>query len=74
MIDVDKCVEEFLNTTEVSIYSRGDIQPHKEQITRDRDNMMVLTFNNGNGVAVIDTERFNQLPKSKQNKFFKLCK
>ncbi len=74
MIDVNKCVEEFLNTDEVPIYEKGSVEPHRKFVNRTPNNMTVLTFNNGNGVAVIDTEQFNKLSKTKQNKFLKLCR
>ena len=68
MVDVDKCIEEFLNTDEVKVYDKK-YGWTVEQINHTRKNMMVLTFSNGNGVAVIDTEKFSKLPKAKQNKF-----
>lgn len=64
MIDVEECINEFLKTKEIN----------KEPVNRTRENMIVFTYNNGNGVMVLDRDKFNKLSKSRQNKLFKLCK
>ena len=74
MVDVEQCIEEFLNTDEVYVYEKNSVGVYKKQITHNQNNMIVLTFNNGDGVAIIDNEQFSKLPKAKQNKFLKLCK
>lgn len=73
MVDVEECVNEFLKPKKTSVYDKRYGWYDKE-IHRTRENMIVVTYNNGNGVAVLDKEEFEKLSKSKQNKFFKLCK
>lgn len=73
MVDVEECVNKFLNTEKVRVYDRR-YGWHDEEVNRTRENMIVLTYKNGNGVVVLDKEKFEKLPKSKQNKIFKLCK
>lgn len=73
MVDVEKCIEEFLEPKKLGVYNRK-YGWHDELVTHKRENMVVLIFNNGDGVAIIDNEQFSTLPKTKQNKFLKLCK
>ena len=73
MIDVEQCINEFLSTKKTKVYSKR-YGWCDEELNRTRENMIVVTYNNGNGVAVLDKEKFEKLSKSKQNKFFKLCK
>lgn len=73
MVNVEECVNEYLNTEKVRVYDKK-YGWNDEILHRTRENMIVITYNNGNGVAVLDKEKFEKLSKSKQNKFFKLCK
>lgn len=71
MVNVEECINEFLKAEKVMVYDKK-YGWHDEEVNRTRENMIVLTYNNGNGVAVLDKEKFEKLSKSKQNKFFKL--
>lgn len=71
--NVKNCIEKFLNTKKVMVYDKK-YGWCDEEVNRTQENMTVFTFNNGNGVVVIDTEKFNGLSKTKQNKILKKFK
>lgn len=68
MVDVEQCINDFLSAEKASVYDKK-YGWHDEEVNRTRENMIVLTFNNGDGVAVLDKEKFEKLSKTKQNKF-----
>ena len=73
MVDVDECVKDFLRPKKILVYSKKYGWEDKF-VFHTRGKMKVIIFNSGNGVAIIDMVKFSKLPKSRQDKFLRLCK